>query len=289
MHDNKGLRDFVNNNRNVLRLFQFGVCAFLLVVCMHLVSRGIFQDIVQDLGEEDGSNGSTREFKELPAYPKKPKKSIAGQNLLTVVRGTTILCFGDSLTRGLFVAPNGDWHKVHPYSIMLNQLLRNDSNAVAAGVNGELTSDMVERLPKELEKIPSTRVVIILGGTNDLGHRRPPSSVIANIVRLHDIAQNHTSHDPDHPTFTVAVTIPMARWPFDPQARLDINAGIRAYAKSDCHVALLDLENYRNQSVVENAVYWSPDFVHFSEEGYDEIGRLVYEKMDSFILKDNCI
>lgn len=275
------VRQFMNNNRNVLKLLQFSLVCFLLVCLLHLAGRTVFSDIPQ-LADTQGLDGDTQNSNTEGITPRLRTKSLSGQTMLEAARGSTILCFGDSLTRGLYVAPDGEWRKVHPYSLRLNDLLRNESTSVAAGVNGELTKDMVERLPGELAANPATRIVVILGGTNDLGHRIPARTVVANLIKLHTIAHNHTYHDPDRPTFTVAVTIPNARWPFDPQARLDINSGLRAFAKSNCHVALLDLESHRNQSVAENSPFWSPDFVHLSPEGYDEIGELLYNRLRTF-------
>jgi len=293
------------NGLNVPRVWMLAASSFCLVVFLNVISRVSFGKWP---ATEVGVSDLERDIQNVPLPSLKAKKRsgikpFASQSMLEAIRGTppqtpppVILCFGDSLSRGLFVAENGDWHKNHPYAKELNRLLNNESVALAAGVNGELTQDMVERLPRVLEAHPLTRAVIILGGTNDLGHRKPAEEVIANIVKLHKIAHNATvpnNNDPDeqdHPTvFTVAVTIPQARWPFDPQVRLAINAGIRQLAKNDtCHVALLDLESQWNQSVPANAKYWSPDFVHFSPTGYDAIGQLAYDVLRETTIESKC-
>ena len=119
--DPLGLREFVKNNRNILRLFQFGVVAFLLVVLMHVVSRGVFYEVILkgEAGNEEGvateGSGSGEDSGAASLLKKNMRaKSLAGLSMLEAVKGSTILCFGDSLTRGLYVTESGEWRNTHP-------------------------------------------------------------------------------------------------------------------------------------------------------------------------------
>ena len=271
------------------RAWPVAVCATVFVVCfLNELARHTLLPATVEQSELFISETETLQS----MFPKKRKKiqtySLFPESLLEMIKGSSILCFGDSLTKGLYVAEDGDWTSVHPYAMELARLLKNETGVVPVGVNGELTEEMLTRLPRELSSNPTTRAVIILGGTNDLGHRKPAKVVIDNIIALHKLAHNSSADQERLPVFTVAVTLPQARWPFNPQTRLDINEGIRQFVQSDCHVALLDIEDQWNQSVPANARFWSRDFVHFSPLGYDELGALLRHAMDKHIVPFGC-
>lgn len=150
------------------------------------------------------------------------------------------------------------------------------------------------------ENTESFRLVIILGGTNDMNDKST-DHIMSNIIRLHSIALNasssvlyttpsHThSHTHAHfPILTIALTIPqMLPWggKETDNKRLIVNKGIRQLTQTcQPHITLLDIESLFDQNDQNNIRYWSPDLVHFSTEGYDKIGELVYDTIKSTIL-----
>merc|ERR1711902_143786 len=71
------------------------------------------------------------------------------------------------------------------------------------GKDGETTNNMVTRLSETLEATSGTvwNLVIILGGTNDLGCCRKPDRILEHLKKVHTIC-----HEKKIPT--IAVTIP---------------------------------------------------------------------------------
>lgn len=230
--------------------------------------------------------------------------------------------FGDSLTHGMyndrvnFTASTSNVHassrlfqarqlkESHPYTIKLEELFPNEQNVtiIESGVSGEITARMVERLEKSFREFHQHPLLtIILGGTNDL--RFPDiNSTVENIITLHAIALKSALYL-HKATYTIAMTLPQfkilsassAQMPpqtfsffrtFD-KKRLEINNQIRKFV-SRCHerVGLLDLENVFDQREESNAMYWSPEMIHFSIAGYDRIGEMLYEIIQKFQLPD---
>ena len=136
-----------------------------------------------------------------------------------------------------------------------------------------------------------TRVCIILGGTNDLGHRQSGVDIAANVVKLHEFV--HRFHPTPSittsgmQTYSIAVTLPQLKWPIIQKERLRANALLRDYSKKcSKRVVLVDLENSWDQNIPENAIYWSSDFVHLSKKGYEDFARLIYSAMDAFEIRN---
>lgn len=90
----------------------------------------------------------------------------------------------------------------------------------------------------------------------------------------------------DIPRFTVAMTLPQFRAPHKLaiEVRDEINKGLRKFAEN-CkeRIVLLDMETLFNQNMKENERYWNYDGFHFSHEGYDKIGSILYEKITHYL------
>ena len=102
-----------------------------------------------------------------------------------------VLGFGDSLTKGLIINKQNRGRSHLPYInelrkkiSMHNSYYRDDSNSsfiLEVGISGETTSEMVQRLPLELNKLSKNlSIVLILGGTNDLFRYR--GTIIITII-----------------------------------------------------------------------------------------------------------
>jgi len=283
------------HNNNCKRLVMFSFLCLALVLALNYVTRRTWpgmsydEQVSEASGEESMSlhYGATgvEDLSSSPPLQAHWKK----QSLVDYVANGQILAFGDSLTHGMFVTQT-EWRNTHPYAIELTKLLKNNTEVIESGVSGQLTSEMVQRLPLELKKYPQARAVLILGGTNDLGHRMEAQEVLDNLIKLHTMAQN-ASISATKPVYTIAITVPQSRWPFKPATRYAINEGLRKFALVDCpgRTALLDMESSFNQSEAKNAVFWSDDFVHLSPLGYDAMGKMLYDVMVDFTVRERCL
>jgi hypothetical protein len=81
--------------------------------------------------------------------------------------------------------------------------------------------------------------------------------------------------------------MPQLRWPIRQKDRLAANAMLRDFA-GQCpqRVALVDIESAWDQTIPENAKFWSTDFVHLSKAGYTDLARRIFETMRSFPVSD---
>ena len=245
----------------------------------------------------------------------------AERSMVDEVKGLKIIAFGDSLTAGYWKGECPGNRRTrrcptspppylsilsvnrsqldpfyHSYAHKLRALLQNTSTVVEVGKSGERTDEMLFRLPLVLRQhMATTKVVIILGGTNDLGFgRMQPADIVENIKQLHRLAFNSsTLSAAGHRSvvYTVAVTLPPSQWTQRPPhaaKRLDVNGKIRAFAgRCAAWMAFVDLEPVFDLNVEKSfAKYYSPDGLHFNPHGYDTFGELLFKAMSSFAVKD---
>lgn len=102
------------------------------------------------------------------------------------MRSALIMCFGDSLTAG-FQSPTPDnpMGRETPYGRFLQDHLGSAVMVQTSGVCGELTSDMVLRLRRDV-LLHKPDFVTILGGTNDLGWNVSPEEILVNLVHMYE-------------------------------------------------------------------------------------------------------
>ena len=204
----------------------------------------------------------------------------------------TILCFGDSLTRGYYA--KGD--KYHPYSIRLKELLEeNDKNTeyeiFTEGVNGECAfKEMKTRLPVVLNETYPVDFAIILGGTNDLLTQDcvKDLDLFQEIKDLHEMCHKRGIK-------TGVVTIPQIFInSTDKMSRKDmsdvwgtVNQKLRVWSYSNNHpkmTILIDLaDEFTRQNIKDDfSEYWDDD-IHPSPKGYDRIGKIVFDNINGKI------
>uniref|UniRef100_A0A7R9ZUI0 SGNH hydrolase-type esterase domain-containing protein n=1 Tax=Pyrodinium bahamense TaxID=73915 RepID=A0A7R9ZUI0_9DINO len=175
-----------------------------------------------------------------------------------------VLAFGDSLTWGGCGS--------RPYPEQLEALLNGQCGGHTrykvhnAGICGESTEEMVSRLPDELASLEQDGVrpsfVLLLGGTNDLGHLAP-KEILANLAKMRAVAMRAQAS-------CVALTIPRTEDGLSPVARV-VNRGLRREAAREGGPILADVSVVPEERL--------SDGVHFNSEGYAEFARLVFEAM----------
>jgi lysophospholipase L1-like esterase len=115
-----------------------------------------------------------------------------------------IVCFGDSLTLGYQSStPRTPFVENIPYGDYVQEWLGSRGQVVIHGVCGETTQDMRMRFQRDVI-VPKPHVVIILGGTNDLGCGISPVAILDNLRFFYEHVQAQE-------ILPVAVTVPSLR------------------------------------------------------------------------------
>jgi len=194
---------------------------------------------------------------------------------------TKIVALGDSLTVGetgfTFSAadePVGSYPKC--LGVLAEEYLRSRQSDVNVevlnkGVNGDLTSGMLERFLRDVVD-EKADYVIILGGTNDIGWGFDSAMIAHNLTSMYDSARNKG-------IIAVACAVPSILG-FDEliPPRLDLNRAIRGEAE-ERKMPFLDLftatADQRNNRLLED---FSADGLHLNSKGYERIGKYVFDK-----------
>jgi lysophospholipase L1-like esterase len=206
-----------------------------------------------------------------------------------------ILCYGDSLTAGT----TNDYN-LHPYAPFLEQGLRNtassndrhDYNTLQVrhvGLPGWTAQQMTATLTTEQGLVhhirrvtnPSLSLVILLAGTNDLGHGSPSHDIVEYIVQLHETALDNSV------PATLAIGIPPSAYTsHNSQAKAvvdRVNANLQSYSEAQqprrVHFVPFPFEYQRNGDD------WSPDGLHLSPKGYQRLGESLVDVVKA-ILKE---
>lgn len=196
-----------------------------------------------------------------------------------------IICFGDSLTAG-FQAPTLDnlAGLETPYGAFLQEYLGTAARVAVSGVCGEVTGEMVLRFRRDvLDHRPA--VVVILGGTNDLGWNAQPTAIMRNLVKMYESALAAGVQP-------VPVTVPSLRlaggfggaekerWLDEHIARrLELNRLIQDYAAAR-HLPVVDL--FTATSEPETGLLaerYSNDGIHLTTDGYRLLAMLLYDRV----------
>ena len=135
-----------------------------------------------------------------------------------------------------------------------------NSHIIEDGISGEKAKDMVNRIPVVIYK-HHPKLMIILGGTNDLAARFTAEQITKHIVKLHEYVLRNNRTEIKQ-AYTVAMTIPqlpVEKHEFN-LVRIEVNKGIREFV-SRCknRVAFLDIADLFDQKNISNMVFWSPD------------------------------
>ncbi len=193
-----------------------------------------------------------------------------------------IVCFGDSLTVG-YQSPTRAVPSYHvaPYGAVLQKWFGARGSVMIRGVNGETTSEMVNRFSRDVVQ-DAPHSVVILGGTNDIGLHLPSTAIFNNLIHLYELARG-ASIEP------IAVTIPSLRMTGEGashdllereiEQRVEINQNMKAYC-GKAGISCLDLFSHTvEEGSVQLAEVYSNDGIHLSTDGYELLATLLWEEV----------
>ncbi|HUK27090.1 MAG TPA: GDSL-type esterase/lipase family protein [Candidatus Acidoferrales bacterium] len=189
-----------------------------------------------------------------------------------------IVALGDSLTVGEtgFIASD---ERVASYPECLERfaeeyLRSHHSEAklevVNKGVNGDLTSGMLERFPRDVVA-EKPDYVIIMGGANDIGWGLDVATITHNLANVYDATRSEGIG-------AVACAIPSILGCDELiPPRLQLNKAISREAENR-QIAFLDVfkatADQRNNRLMEE---YSADGLHLNAKGYERIGKCAFD------------
>lgn len=186
-------------------------------------------------------------------------------------KGYRIICFGDSLTYGWLPSFVED-DTPTPYANVLKEKVPS-WEIIEAGCPGETARHMIERLPKVLDEHPAD-MIIILGGTNDLGKANETGDTIFESLKtLHKMAR-------ERKMWVVMLSIPRHglesehRYNYIRQRRLEVNTKLFAFAAGEEDTTFIDFAT--RMKPYYDPEYWS-DWLHFTPKGYEYMGEIILE------------
>jgi lysophospholipase L1-like esterase len=201
-----------------------------------------------------------------------------------------IACLGDSLTDGYpaYSCYDGNgYDKKSCYQYWLRERIHADFTGIDLefinrGICGEITAQIEDRLYPEVighRKIAYGRkpdMVLIVGGTNDLGWGIDTAVIVDNIKKMHNACKKEG-------IISIGATIPPSRYEaeitYGPRKQ-QANTYIREFLDSqnlacaDLFMGMGDPSNHGNLK----PAYDAGDGLHFSAQGYRKMGEVIYEE-----------
>ena len=184
----------------------------------------------------------------------------------------SILGFGDSLTAGTpGYEPSYDWgDEKSQYGYWMIQEAKNsgyhDLVFRNEGVPGELAQWMPRRLSTLLDA-NSFDIIVVMGGSNDLGWGRPISSIIGSLNTLWDLCNQHGSK-------VVACTLPpiAVNYPGIQEGQSEINDFILRNSSSEKFQTVDTFSVLASNERLLLPEFDSGDGLHLSIDGYRAMG-----------------
>jgi lysophospholipase L1-like esterase len=194
-----------------------------------------------------------------------------------VVEFQRIFCYGDSLTAGRLPQPNYETYPYAPYlqaEIQKSGILKK-SIVNHTGLPGWTASQMLQGIDSDkglrtkIRKIqdPSLSLVILLAGTNDLGHRREPAEIAQDILDMHKLC-----HDEGVP-HTIAIGVPssayQSHYPEAKEKANQVNQAVEQFCDSEPKATYVPFPFDFKQGDEK----WASDGLHFSQIGYQVLAE----------------
>ncbi|WP_455286259.1 GDSL-type esterase/lipase family protein [[Eubacterium] cellulosolvens] len=190
-----------------------------------------------------------------------------------------VVALGDSLTVGfqsfgLF----GNTETSTPYTDFLVGHVRRDFppsslsvEIINKGVVGELSEQMLARFDLDVIRL-SPRVVIILGGSNDLGWGLTPQEVFSNLREMYELSLKNQ-------IVPIACTVPSILG-FD--AAIPLRTTLNKLIQEHCRkseIRCVDLFTATADPATGRLTSnYSADGLHLNTEGYRKMGDTIYEE-----------
>lgn len=150
------------------------------------------------------------------------------------------------------------------------------------GVPGELTGQFLSRVHSDLIAVePEPDHSIIIGGTNDLGWGRSSEKILQNVRELHEISR-------EHQILSMGGTIPpilheMSN-PDYHKRKMKTNKLLISYFEAN-DIPFADLYNGMTEDGGNlKKEYAYADGLHFSVEGYEQMGKVIFRDVVKKIL-----
>ncbi|KAG0038791.1 hypothetical protein BGZ83_002996 [Gryganskiella cystojenkinii] len=189
-----------------------------------------------------------------------------------------VLCIGDSLTAGYI-----DGYQYHaPYTNHLSQLLGHSTTLTNAGVDGDTVYQIQERLRLLLQD--HYDVVVLLGGTNDLGGIDPMDSSetedavsCISFTEIYDLIMGSSTKA------LIQLTVPFNTFDrLDPQHRMLKEALNRRIHQAVCSKKIVVEINhpalgFNHLEMTEQArdMYFH-DALHYTAKGYERMAECIF-------------
>ena len=215
--------------------------------------------------------------------------------MLTQDKKIIIGCLGNSLTDGYPGYSNYNGYGADTqscYQYRIRELMQRDLDAQPAikgagiefinrGICGEITEQIKKRFYPELihhslDKLgKKPDIIIIIGGTNDLGWGIDTNAIVGNIIDMHNSCKVEG-------IVSLGATIPPTRFEYDSNynsRKMSINKELRRFFSSneimfaDLYAKMGDASNNGNLKPALDA----GDGLHFSVTGYKRMGEVIYE------------
>lgn len=208
------------------------------------------------------------------------RSSVAAAATATPRRLHRILAYGDSLTAG------SSGSEVFPYAVYLEQALRVKQPSGAEKVTVRhrgLPGWTVVRMLEDLDgrttglrsaiqavKDPPLSLVILLAGTNDLGHGYTAQEITDNLIALHNVCMENGVPR------TIAIGIPPSGY----QSRNAAAAALAATVNGNLQTFAAQTKPSHTVTYMpfpfdfeQNGENWFSDTLHFSKRGYQVLGE----------------
>jgi len=193
--------------------------------------------------------------------------------------GVRVVALGDSLTVGFQSYGLGEdaWNSTPYTDFLIDQISRDfpsDSPSIEIinkGLVGELSEQMVARFDSDVIHL-TPRVVIILGGSNDLGWGLGPIEILLNLSTMYRLSSENR-------ITPIACTVPsILGYDEGIPPRILLNRLLQDHCREigircvDVFRATLDKDTNRL------ALQYSSDGLHLNSDGYRKIGAAIYEE-----------
>jgi acyl-CoA thioesterase-1 len=190
-----------------------------------------------------------------------------------------VVAMGDSLTVGFQAyGVNQDMGKSTPYTDFITDRVRTDFQSdslsveiINKGIVGELCEQMLARFDSDVIR-HSPKVVIILGGSNDLGWGLSPREILSTLIKMYGLSL-------DNQITPIACTVPsILGYDEGILPRIELNRLLQEHCQRigihcvDAFLGTLDPATSRLAS------QYSSDGLHLNSEGYRKMSAVIYEE-----------